>query len=735
MKFLIFSLILIITINVFTDNLNSFSELDSLKMQSSVEAERDKIKLLERLFEEYLYISLDSAFYWCQEKLFASQRIDDSSCVANSFINISIVMNLKGEKEKAIEYVNKANEYYISTKDSLHIAYCFNLLGVYYYNFSQFKKAKNMMKFSLEIYKKLNLLEGIINVYYALSSLHFTLADYNKALEYCLNAFCLLSDYKDRKLLAQCQLQASIIYLALNNRLKAQEMQSKALKLFTEISDNFLIGVSLLTVSKYWRNESQIDSSRIYSTKALNIFKEMNYRLGIALSLVDLGNIEYDFGRLNKAWNYYCDALEIAKNLKHFWIESEVTNRLGEYCLKKSCIKEAYIYFQKSLDLAKKIGSKDLVKNNYLSLSHYYQQTGNYIKALEFHQKYTDLKDSLFLNIQNDITDLQVSYHIEREQREKELLQKNNEIYKLEIEKQKLYKSRLFLLFIIVTLISVFIYFLYRQKKRLNQLLQQKVNEAFAKHCEQQQIISHQAGLTSLGELAAGIAHEINQPVQNIILCVENIEMENVENSIQNKEIHKNVLEIYGLIDRIRYILEHIRLFSSRQREEYCETFNINKSINDAYNMVRKQFSKHGIKVKLELKENLPLVIGNSFKYEQVVLNLLLNSRDALSEKDQLVNSEYQKEIILKSYPKGKHVYMEVWDNGVGIPEEHKSKIFLPFHTTKKFGEGQGLGLSISYGIIKEMGGQIDIDCLRTGWTLATIMVPVYDKMELLQAS
>lgn len=709
--------------------------MDSLKFEASKVSGIKKYEFYQEIFNESINISSDSALCYCREKLEIAETLRDSSLIAKSILDFSFVMELKGKSNEAIRKTKEALKYYEIKGDTLGMALCLLYLATYYYNSSQFNHSHYYALKALNYFKESRNVFGMVSSYQSLCLLHISLANYNKSLEYNYKALSNLSNEKNTWLLANNHFQMAEIMFELKNYNQALENYYESLKLSNAISYIFGIAVTSNGLAKLFNSISLIDSSLTYANKALNIYEKIDYKLGISFVLSNIGNIYKSMHDYNLSKSYYQNALKIAKEQNHSWLQADIFLNMGELYLKQGEYQQGHNYLQKSIKLAQEIGSKDLVKNNYLSLSHYYQQTGNYIKALEFHHKYTDLKDSLFLNIQNDITDLQVSYHIEREQREKELLQKNNEIYKLEIEKQKLYKSRFFLLFIIVTLISVFIYLLYRQKKRLNQLLQQKVNEAFAKHCEQQQIISHQAGLTSLGELAAGIAHEINQPVQNIILCVENIEMENVENSKQNKEIHKNVLEIYGLIDRIRYILEHIRLFSSRQREEYCETFNINKSINDAYNMVRKQFSKHGIKVKLELKDNLPLVIGNSFKYEQVVLNLLLNSRDALTEKDQLVNSEYQKEIILKSYPKGKHVYMEVWDNGVGIPEEHKSKIFLPFHTTKKFGEGQGLGLSISYGIIKEMGGQIDIDCLRTGWTLATIMVPVYDKIELLQAS
>lgn len=96
---------------------------------------------------------------------------------------------------------------------------------------------------------------------------------------------------------------------------------------------------------------------------------------------------------------------------------------------------------------------------------------------------------------------------------------------------------------------------------------------------------------------------------------------------------------------------------------------------------------------------------------EQVILNLLMNSKDALLEKQQRINDDFDKAIVVRSYLESEKIVIEVIDNGIGIPEEHLGQVFLPFFTTKESDKGTGLGLSISNQIVKEMNGTIEIIC------------------------
>jgi len=228
------------------------------------------------------------------------------------------------------------------------------------------------------------------------------------------------------------------------------------------------------------------------------------------------------------------------------------------------------------------------------------------------------------------------------------------------------------------------------------------------KKMEKKQI--HADRMSSLGEMASGIAHEINQPLNTMSMVMDNILFESSrEENMKNEYLKKKSNKIFQNITRIRNIIDHVRAFS-RSSDDYIATnFDINASIRNAVSMISEQFNHLAIDLRFQLDENQPTVSGNTFKFEQVILNMLINAKDALLEKGK-IQPEFQDKIIeIKSYRENQSFVVEVIDNGTGISEEDIEHIMLPFYTTKDTGKGTGLGLSISYQIIKEMNGSIEI--------------------------
>ncbi|HKI88621.1 MAG TPA: PAS domain S-box protein, partial [Draconibacterium sp.] len=247
------------------------------------------------------------------------------------------------------------------------------------------------------------------------------------------------------------------------------------------------------------------------------------------------------------------------------------------------------------------------------------------------------------------------------------------------------------------------------------------------KKLEKKQI--HADRMASLGEMASGIAHEINQPLNTISLVIDNIlyKATKDENS-RNDYLKKKSEKIFENITRIRNIIDHIRAFS-RSNDDYILTgFDINLSINNAMTMISEQFEHLAIKLDLQLEKNLPLIIGNTFQFEQVILNLLSNAKDALIEKKNIRKEHFDMSIGIRSFKEDQNLIIEMTDNGTGINEEDIEHIILPFYTTKDTGMGTGLGLSISYQIIKEMNGTIEITSNKLTGTTFRIILKIQNK-------
>jgi PAS domain S-box-containing protein len=241
----------------------------------------------------------------------------------------------------------------------------------------------------------------------------------------------------------------------------------------------------------------------------------------------------------------------------------------------------------------------------------------------------------------------------------------------------------------------------------------------------QQQMI-HTERLASIGELATGIAHEINQPLNIISLGLENLLVEiSRNNSVDADYFHNKAKLIFNNISRITYIIDHVKTFSRVNHDLNLVEYDIHDAIKNAVSLVENQFRNAGISLNMHFENKVPRIICDPNKVEQVILNLLLNSQDAIEEKMSIVKTDYKWIVDIRTRKNKYSLIIEVMDNGMGIKSVDLDKIMMPFHTTKKAGKGTGLGLSISYGIIKDMNGTIEIESEYSRWTRVTITIPV----------
>jgi len=221
-----------------------------------------------------------------------------------------------------------------------------------------------------------------------------------------------------------------------------------------------------------------------------------------------------------------------------------------------------------------------------------------------------------------------------------------------------------------------------------------------------------QAGkMTTLGVMAAGMAHEINQPLNVIQVCADFfLKMLKRGARIDDDDLRTMANDIVANVERATGVIKHVRDFA-RQSEPVRSRVNINDPIRDVFKVLGHQLKVHDIDVHLELEPDMPDIMAEHNRLEQVFINLVSNAIDAMDEKVKRADCQDSiKRLSLKSYAQEDHVIVHVSDTGTGMSEEVKNKIIEPFFTTKKVGKGTGLGVSISYGIVKDYGGSIEIE-------------------------
>lgn len=254
--------------------------------------------------------------------------------------------------------------------------------------------------------------------------------------------------------------------------------------------------------------------------------------------------------------------------------------------------------------------------------------------------------------------------------------------------------------------------------------LKRRVEEEVAIRLKQEQAMIERAKLAALGEMVAGMAHEINQPLNTIAFSVNNMLLAVNENSADVAYVEKKAGKILASVERMKQVVDHVRQFSREQTETVQELFDVNQSIANAVSMVAEEFAGHGIDLSLQLAPRELMTLGNTFRFEQVIVNLVSNARDAVLRRIEQAPSA-SKTIRVATDVDSDRLVVQVRDSGIGIPEPDLDKVMRPFYTTKKTGAGTGLGLSIAHGIITRMGGWIGIESSPSSGTIVTISLPL----------
>jgi len=226
--------------------------------------------------------------------------------------------------------------------------------------------------------------------------------------------------------------------------------------------------------------------------------------------------------------------------------------------------------------------------------------------------------------------------------------------------------------------------------------------------------------MISLSKMAAGVAHEVNNPLASIAekagwmkdLLLE----EDIKNSESFQEFDDSINKIEEHVARARKVIQNLLGFA-RRMEPAKEKININNLLDETIGFLENEAKYANIELKKDYRDDIPIITSDLSQVQQVVLNLLNNAIDSISENGTVtVSSRY--------IPDAEEVRIRVADTGVGIPQERLNKIFDPFFTTKEIGKGTGLGLSISYSIIDKLGGKIQVMSKVGEGTAFTIILP-----------
>ncbi len=575
----------------------------------------------------------------------------------------------------------------------------------------------------------------------------YTMDRYTEALEYYLEALQLSEKLGLKP-------DQGIILRNMGNIFLDQEMPDQALRYYQqalaidrELKSDKDIAKELLNISSAYSVTTKLDSAYYFCSQALEKASVLADTFIYAQALGNLGIIEFYQDKNDSSGKSYAHREKYDQAVKHIteaeriFVEHGITSNLGvlylnlgDIYLERKETAKAVLKYSKALENSRMMESIDDERRAYLGLSKCAELSGSTSKAFDYFKKYSVLNDTIFNLISSrKQTQLLLNYELEKN---KALLkaaeEKKEAVHVAELGKQRAQKNFFIAGFIIVFILS----FIMLRQYRLKHLSNKKLKEAMD-HLEQTQTqLIHQEKMASLGMLTAGIAHEIQNPLNFVTNFSESSmeiireikdEKDDGEKQVLMQELNMNIEKIQHHGKRADNIIKSMLRNSHGNKEEKRPT-NINKLCDEflmlAYHSIRATHPEFNCTIEKKFQPDLPKVNVMSQEITRVMLNLFTNAFHALKERAQK-EKDFSPLITIITGTSGKHVHVIVRDNGTGIPKAIRDKIFQPFFTTKKSGEGTGLGLSISYDIIKAHGGELKVDSNEGEFTEFTILFPV----------
>lgn len=689
-----------------------------------------------------------------------------------------------------------------SVKVSLYLELGLEFLG------SDAKSAINYFDEAIQLGNKINFKNGIAKAYNAKGRAYAQQGNFQESILNFQEALKYFREINEKTGEANILSNLGSIYYMLGNSSKALELHFESLNISEQLGNNLRIGTSLNNIGTvYLKNRSTINESLTFFKKSLEVFQDIEEKQGMATASMNIGEVyfiesKYDsaiyyhqmalelcdgtidatfpltqlgeinaaLGNFQKASGFHKRALEISEKLDAKFELTQSLIGLAKTQRKQKDFEGAISTLERAKLLAIEIDAKNELLDVYLNLAEIQALVGNYKAAYENGINTKSVKEDIAkFSTEQMIQQLQFEFELNKKEAEIELLQKDTELKNAAVFKQRIiiFTSLGGLLMFVVISISLFRNNLSKQKA--NRLLQvqkeeihaqrENVESAYDQLKSAQTLLIQSEKMASLGELTAGIAHEIKNPLNFVNnfsdICSELIDEMKVELVEGNQkaaiEIADDIKQNLGKINQhgkradsiVQNMLEHSKRGSGQKQET-----DINALADEFLRMTYQSFLAKNkdskaelspIAINTNLDPFLPLVSVIPQDIGKVLLNLYSNAFYACAERSRSAVNDWAKSsmqpadggeiylpsVLVSTKKEGNKVLISVKDNGLGIPDSIKEKIFQPFFTTKPTGQGTGLGLSLSYDIVKSHGGELKVETKENEGTEFTIILPI----------
>ena len=525
-----------------------------------------------------------------------------------------------------------------------------------------------------------------------------------------------------------------ILYSNADDYNKALDYLTRALDAAMQTKNDGYVALVYSAIGRIHRNMNNNDSALHFLEEAYRLTAQENYQGPRATIILNLAQSYLTHGDSSRAIHYIRNAIVVSGTEEY--IRGVIAGELllSDLYRKRNLLDSSLYFGREGLAMAKQMNAPDLLQRSYAALASYYRTTHNLDSTI----KYIDLVNEM--NAKNfNAKQAQEFQNIEFDEtlRQREIMETEAAF------QNRLQKYALITGFLIVAIIAIFLWRISRQRQKSNTVLQEQkkeIEEAMANLKAAQAQLIQSEKMASLGELTAGIAHEIQNPLNFVNNFAEvnteliddaNLEIEK-GNISDVKTILKNIKDNEEKINQhgkradaiVKGMLQHSR--SSSGTKEPTDINNLTEEyVRLAYHGHRAKDKAFDVELKKDLDGSVDVISVVPQEIGRVIFNLINNAFYAVDERRKQNGHGYEPTVTVKTKKSGNHVVIAVKDNGDGIPQSLLGKIFQPFFTTKPVGQGTGLGLSLSYDIVKAHGGELKVETNEGEGSEFVIQLPI----------
>lgn len=693
-------------------NKNLVSGFNKMGNDSAIQSIEKTIDDLNKRAWDVRVFDSPKAFTLCKESLKLARSIGYLKGIAEGTRSLGFCYVRLGKNEEARPLLQESLALFQSLNDLQGQAVVYQYLGVMHRNWGDFGPALAFLFQALELSRQTAFRENEGSDHYQIGVTYKYLGNFDKALEYLFNSLSIYREESNRLFQSYPINVIGSIHFENGDYPKALDYYREGLTIRKESRDKLGEAGSLNNIGYTFLKLKDYAQAIDYCTKSLEISKITDDKRSQANTLSHLAEIYEQTGDFDKAIFFCNESLQIRKAIGDKRGECEILLFLAGLPTnhaESENRKESFRLLEQALKIAEEIKGIDLLSKARFHLYRYYKQEGNFNEAVNNLESHIAFENELHRNtINQKVVNLEISYKAEETKKEAEAIRRKNE------ELTKLYKE------------------VEAQKKKLEEAI------ADLKATQAQLIQSEK--MASLGELTAGIAHEIQNPLNfvnnfsevnkellremNDGIDTGNLELVKAiaEDAIENEEkINHHGKRAEAIV---KGMLQH-----SRKSTGNKEPTDIN-ALADEY----LRLAYHGLRAKdrsfnATLKTNFDQTIDKINIIPQdigrVILNLITNAFYAVNEKRNKQTDNYEPTVLVSTKKHGDKALIVVTDNGNGIPKNILEKIFQPFFTTKPTGQGTGLGLSLAYDIVKAHGGEVKVETKEGEGSEFVIQLPI----------